>query len=171
MAKKKAEEKETAPQQSVSETENAEKTAGTHDFEKEFGELNDKYLRLLAEYDNFRKRTAKEKEELGSFVKAQVLTSFLSVLDNLSRAVESETEETPLYKGVLMVKKQIEEVLFSFGVEEIPALGEPFDPQVHNAVMRVDDENAGEGTVVSELQKGYRADGRVLRYSMVSVAN
>ncbi|MBQ6794985.1 MAG: nucleotide exchange factor GrpE [Clostridia bacterium] len=138
--------------------------------EKELEALNDKYLRLVAEYDNYRKRTAKEKEAIYPEAKISVVAAFLPVLDNLERALATAGDD-PIYEGVKMISKQFVETLKSTGVEEIPAVGEKFNPDVHNAVMHIDDESYGENEVVEEFQKGYRLGERIIRYSMVKVAN
>ena len=138
--------------------------------EKELEALNDKYLRLVAEYDNYRKRTVKEKEAIYPEAKISVVAAFLPVLDNLERALATAGDD-PIYEGVKMISKQFVETLKSTGVEEIPAVGEKFNPDVHNAVMHIDDESYGENEVVEEFQKGYRLGERIIRYSMVKVAN
>lgn len=137
-------------------------------------ELNDKYLRLGAEYDNFRKRSAKEKEGIYADACCDILTQILPVLDNLERAALYNTEEsaqTPLGKGLELTLKSFTETLNKLGVAEIKALGKPFNPDLHNAVMHVDDESFGEGEVVEVFMKGYAKGDKVLRYSMVKVAN
>lgn len=139
--------------------------------EKELKALNDKYLRVVAEYDNYRKRTAKEKESIYPEAKVSVVSSFLPVLDNFERALNAANDTDPLYEGVKMIKKQFEETLKSIGVEEIKAVGEKFDPNFHNAVMHVDDDSYGENEIVEEFQKGYKTGDRIIRYSMVKVAN
>ena len=141
---------------------------------KEVSELNDKYLRLCAEYDNFRRRTAKEKENTYADACCDTLEQILPVLDNLERAAQYNTEdsaETPMGKGLELTLKSFVETLSKLGVAEIEALGKDFDPNVHNAVMHVEDENAGENTVVEVFMKGYAKGDKVLRYSMVKVAN
>ena len=141
---------------------------------KEVSELNDKYLRLCAEYDNFRRRTAKEKESAYADACCDTLEQILPVLDNLERAAQYNTEdsaETPMGKGLELTLKSFAETLSKLGVAEIEALGKDFDPNVHNAVMHVEDENAGENTVVEVFMKGYAKGDKVLRHSMVKVAN
>ena len=141
---------------------------------KEVSELNDKYLRLCAEYDNFRRRTAKEKESVYADACCDTLEQILPVLDNLERAAQYNTEdsaETPMGKGLELTLKSFAETLSKLGVAEIEALGKDFDPNVHNAVMHVEDENAGENTVVEVFMKGYAKGDKVLRHSMVKVAN
>ena len=136
-------------------------------------EAEDKYLRLYAEYDNFRRRSQKEKEGIYSDAYVDALTQILPILDNLERAAQYSTEDSehPLAKGLELTLKSFAETMEKMGVTEIPALGEKFDPNVHNAVMHVDDESLGENEVVEVFMKGYAKGDKVLRYSMVKVAN
>lgn len=130
----------------------------------------DKYLRLAAEYDNFRRRSAKERENLYADVYAEALAVFLPVIDNLERAAQYADGES-VAKGVALTLKGINDTLERLGITEIEAAGQPFDPEVHNAVLHVEDETLGESVVAEVLQKGYRKGDRVLRYAMVKVAN
>ena len=132
---------------------------------------NDKYLRLAAEYDNYRKRTAKEKESIYADAKLDTVKPFLDVADNLDRAVSQFEEGDPHRQGMELICKQFAAVLEKLGVTEIEALGQPFDPAKHNAVMHIEDESLGEGEIVEVLQKGYRKGDRIIRYAMVKVAN
>lgn len=171
--KKSEEEKEIKEQETV---ENAEVTEEApleeeNEFEKKYNDVNEKYLRTLAEYDNYRKRTIKEKESIYPEAKAVVVEKFLPVLDNFQRAIESAENKDAFYEGVVMLKKQMDDVLATLGVEEIKAVGEEFNPEVHNAVMHVEDEEAGENIIVEEFQRGYKIGDRVIRHSMVKVAN
>lgn len=136
-------------------------------------EANDKYMRLYAEYDNFRRRTQKEKEGIYSDAYVDALTQILPILDNLERAAQYSTEDSehPLAKGLELTLKSFAETMEKMGVSEIPALGEQFDPNVHNAVMHIDDESFGENEVVEVFMKGYAKGDKVLRFSMVKVAN
>ena len=134
-------------------------------------EKEDQYLRLAAEYDNYRKRTAKEKESAWTQAKADTVAAFLPVYDNLERALKQETCDAAYAKGVEMTMKGLQDVLAKLGVEKIPALGETFDPNRHNAVMHVDDESAGETTVVEVFQQGFICGDKVIRFAMVKVAN
>ena len=134
-------------------------------------EAADKYLRLAAEYDNYRKRTAKEKENAWSEAKAQTVAAFLPVYDNLERALKQETADEAYKKGVEMTMKGLQDALTTLGVEVIPALGETFDPNRHNAVMHCDDPEAGESTIVEVFQQGFICGDKVIRFSMVKVAN
>ena len=132
---------------------------------------DDKYLRLAAEYDNYRTRTAKEKEALWSSAKADTVAAFLPVYDNLERAIKQETADEAYKKGVEMTMNQLKEVFSKLGIEEIPALGEKFDPNLHNAVMHIDDENFGENEISQVFQAGFRCGDKVIRFAMVQVAN
>ena len=134
-------------------------------------EAADKYLRLAAEYDNYRKRTAKEKESAWSEAKAQTVAAFLPVYDNLERALKQESADEAYKKGVEMTMKGLQDALTGLGVEVIPALGETFDPNRHNAVMHTDDPEAGENTIVEVFQQGFMCGEKVIRFSMVKVAN
>ena len=132
---------------------------------------DDRYLRLAAEYDNYRKRTAKEKESIWTTAKADTAAAFLPVYDNLERAIKQETADEAYKKGVEMTMNQLKEVFSKLGIEEIPALGEQFDPNLHNAVMHIDDENLGENVVAQVFQAGFRCGEKVIRFAMVQVAN
>jgi len=138
---------------------------------KALSEAEDKFLRLCAEYDNYRKRTSKEKESAWLDSKLQTVAEFLPVYDNLERALKQETADGAYAKGVEMTMKGFQDVLAKLGVEVIPALGENFDPNRHNAVMHVDDENAEENTIVEVFQQGFICGEKVIRFSMVKVAN
>lgn len=133
--------------------------------------LNDKYLRICAEYDNFRKRSQKEKEALYKDVKAETLKSFLPVYDNLLRALAQPTEDAAYAKGVEMIMTQFNTTMEKLGVEKIESLGQTFDPAFHNAVMHVDDEEKGENEIVEVFQEGFKMGDKVIRFAMVKVAN
>ena len=139
--------------------------------QEQLAQQEEKFLRLAAEYDNYRKRTAKEKESIWTRVKADTAAAFLPVYDNLERAIKQETADEAYKKGVEMTMTQLKEVFAKLGIEEIPALGETFDPNVHNAVMHIDDENFGENTIAEVFQAGFRCGEKVLRFSVVKVAN
>ena len=138
---------------------------------QELAEKDDKYLRLAAEYDNFRRRSQKEKDSLYCDIKADTLTKFLPVYDNLVRALAAETEDEAYRKGVEMIMNQFNTTLEKLDVKAIPAVGEKFDPAIHNAVMHVDDDTKGENEIVEEFQKGFKIGDKVIRFSMVKVAN
>ena len=131
----------------------------------------DKFLRLAAEYDNYRKRTAKEKEALWTDIKCDTAAAFLPVYDNLERAMNQPTADEAYKKGVEMTMNQLKEVFTKLGITEIPSLGEPFDPKFHNAVMHVEDENLGENVVSQVFQAGFQCGEKVIRFAMVQVAN
>ena len=132
----------------------------------------DKYLRLAAEYDNYRKRTAKEKESLYNDAKIDTVKALLGVYDNLERGIaQYGDEESPHRKGLEMVFNQFKESLRKLGVETMDAVGQPFDPEKHNAVMHIEDESYGENTVAEVLQQGFTLGDKVLRFAIVKVAN
>ena len=171
MAKKKkdeAPEEQAAPETTAEETVAETPVAEVADPVKE---EHDKYLRLMAEYDNFRKRSAKERENIYADVRVDTVTKFLPVYDNLQRALAAETTDEAYKKGVEMTFTQLKEIFTKLGVEEIEAVGQSFDPTVHNAVMHIDDEAYGENIIVQEFQKGFKLGEKVIRFSMVQVAN
>ena len=162
---------DTAQAASSEETVKDERDEKIAALENELAGEKDKYLRLAAEYDNFRKRTIKEREGLIMDIRSDVLTKILPVYDNLSRALLQHTEDEAYKKGVEMTMTQLTQILEKMGVTEIKALGEKFDPALHNAVMHIEDENAGEGVIVQEYEKGFMLGDKVIRFSMVVVAN
>ena len=175
--KKKNEAPEETPEKE-SESETAAQTKTDENASKDTGETaekaagdSEKYLRLLAEYDNFRKRSAKERENIYTDVRVDTVTKFLPVYDNLKRALETETADEAFKKGVEMTFNQLGDVFKKLGVEEIEAEGKTFDPTLHNAVMHVDDDAYGENVIVQELEKGFKLGDKVIRFSMVKVAN
>ena len=139
--------------------------------DEKLAQAEEKYLRLAAEYDNYRKRTAKEKESAWTNAKAQTVAAFLPVYDNLERALKQQTTDEAYAKGVEMTMKGLQDALSGLGVELIPALGETFDPNRHNAVMHVEDDAAEENTVVEVFQQGFTCGDKVIRFAMVKVAN
>ena len=140
--------------------------------DEELNAKQDQYQRLLAEYDNFKRRTQKEKEAIYTDSVKDTVAKLLPVIDNLIRAVDAFADkESEECKGVAMVLKQTEEIFTNMGVTEIKAVGEQFNPELHNAVMHIDDEKIDDNTVVEEFQKGYMYKDKVIRYSMVKVAN
>lgn len=168
--KAEAPKKEKKPKkESAKKTDNKEEIKAA--VEKAVAEEKEKYLRLAAEYDNFRRRTQKEKESLYGDIKADALTKFLPVYDNLERALKQETADEAYRKGVEMIMTQFVSTMEKLGVTEIEALGEKFDPAKHNAVMHVDDESFGENEVVEVFQKGFKLNDKVIRFAMVKVAN
>ena len=138
--------------------------------ENELAEQNDKYMRMMAEYDNFRKRSAKEKEGTYADAYADALKSILPIIDNLERAI-GVTDADGVLKGLEMTLKGADEALKKMGVEAFGAEGDAFDPNIHNAVMMVESDERAEGEIVSVFQKGYRKGDKIIRYAMVTVAN
>ena len=185
------EEKQTASEQTVPETEAAaveeevetaanteEVSDGTSELEtklaeseKALAEKDKQYQYLAAEYDNFRRRSAKEKTDAYSNAKADAALAFLPVFDNLQRALAAPCTDEAYAKGVEMTMTQLRQVLEKLGITEIDALNQPFDPNLHNAVMRVDDDSVGESTVVEVFQSGFKMGDKVIRFAMVKVAN
>ena len=137
----------------------------------EVAALNDKYLRLMAEYDNYRKRSQKEKDALYGDIKANTLRDFLPVYDNLVRALAQPTEDEAYKKGVEMIMTQFGKTLEKLGVTEMDCLGQKFDPAFHNAVMHVDDPEKGENEIVEVFQQGFVMGDKIVRHAMVKVAN
>ena len=138
---------------------------------QDYDELDDRYKRILAEFENFKKRSAKEREGLYNSILSDVIEVILPVVDNLENAAKVETKDESYKQGVELVLKQFKDVLTSKGIEEIKAVGETFDPSLHEAVGSVQDDTKGEKEIVQEYRKGYKIGNRVIRHSMVVVAN
>lgn len=164
---------EAAPEaETAAEPEKAEaKPADEKPRDDALAAMNDKYLRLCAEYDNFRKRSQKEKDALYDDIKANTLKSFLPVYDNLVRALNQPTEDEAYKKGVEMIMAQFRATMEKLGVTEMDCLGQKFDPAFHNAVMHVEDEEKGENEIVEVFQQGFMLGDKVIRFAMVKVAN
>lgn len=137
----------------------------------DFAALNDRYLRLCAEYDNFRKRSVRERDALYGDIKSDTLIKFLPVYDNLVRALAQTTDDEAYRKGVEMIMNQFNTTMEKLGVSRIKSLGEKFDPAFHNAVMHVDDKDKGENEIVEVFQEGFLMGDKVIRFAMVKVAN
>lgn len=137
----------------------------------EYDELDDRYKRILAEFENFKKRSAKERESLYGSILSDVVAGMLPILDNLENAAKVETKDEEYKKGIELVLKQFQDTLKSKGVEEIKTVGETFDPELHEAVSSVQDDTKGEKEIVQEYRKGYKIGTKVIRHSMVVVAN
>ena len=139
---------------------------------KQLESVKDQFVRLTAEYDNYRKRTTKEKDNIYQDAKADTIKEFLAVYDNLERAAASEGgEDSPHKKGLEMIFQQVKDILKKLGVTEIEAKGQPFDPEKHNAVMHIDDESLGENVVAQVFQAGFMLGDKVIRHAIVQVAN
>ena len=161
-----AEKNESRKNDSKSENKNKEVVP-----KQDYDELDDRYKRILAEFENFKKRSAKEREGLYNSILSDVIEVILPVVDNLENAAKVETKDESYKQGVELVLKQFKDVLTSKGIEEIKAVGETFDPSLHEAVSSVQDDTKGEKEIVQEYRKGYKIGNRVIRHSMVVVAN
>ena len=163
-AAKQPEEKkpEDAKQQEASEFEKAQQA---------LAQEHDSYLRLAAEYDNYRKRSQKEKDNLYTEIRSETVEKFLPVYDNLERALAQETQDAAFKKGVEMTMNQLVSVMEKLGVESFGAAGDHFDPQLHNAVMHIEDESLGENVIAEVFQKGFKVGDKIVRFAMVKVAN
>ena len=152
--------------------ENKKLTAELEKAKADLTAQNDKYLRMIAEYDNFRKRSGKEKDAAYADAYGDALAAILPVIDNLERALQfaDGTESNPLTEGVKMTLKQFEDAMTRLGVESFGARGDEFDPRIHNAIMKVEDEELGENKIAEVLQKGYRKGDRVIRDALVKVS-
>ena len=137
----------------------------------ELDDITDRYKRILAEFENHKKRSQKEREMLYSSILADLVEKMLPVLDNLENAAKAETQDEEYKKGIELVLKQFKDVLTANGVEEIEAVGKTFDPELHEAVSSIQDENLGEKEIASEYRKGYKIGTKIIRHSMVVVAN
>lgn len=168
----KKEEKELEKETISEETEEA-----TEETEVSIDELKavyeDKLFRLAAEYDNFRKRSIKERDMIAASSVSDAVTHLLPAMDNLSRAIEAlgAEEDSPAKQGFMLIARQFDEAFANIGIEKIPAVGTEFDPNLHNAVMHVDDESVGDNIIVEELMPGYKYKEKIIRHSMVKVAN
>lgn len=139
--------------------------------QQELDELNDRYKRVLAEFENYKKRSGKERETLYNSILSDIVEVFLPIVDNLENAVKAETQDEEYRKGVELVLKQFKDILKAKGVEEIPAIGETFDPTLHEAVSSIQDPEKNAQEIVQEYRKGYKIGSKVIRHSMVVVAN
>lgn len=172
---KKSEPKKDGDKAAEKEDKSKKKDKSSEELEKLKKELvdeKDKHLRVLAEYDNYRKRSQKERENIYADVRSDTIEKFLPVYDNLERALKQATTDEAYSKGVEMIMSQFKEIMANAGVSEIDAAaGTAFDPNIHNAVMHVEDDTLGESVVVEEFQKGFKLGDKVLRCSVVKVAN
>ena len=173
MAKKKEEKKEmpVTEEQAEAVEETVEAAPEVNEWEEKYNAEHDSYLRLAADYDNFRKRTIKEKELSYGNGKADAVEKLLPVYDNLERALNQPTEDEAYKKGVEMTMTQLTEILTGLGVEIFGTVGDAFDPNFHNAVMHIDDESFGENTICQVFQKGFKLGDKIVRFAMVQVAN
>lgn len=175
MAKKDKEKQET-PEEEVKETSEtpepaAEEAPETNPWEEKYNAEHDSYLRLAADYDNFRKRSRKEQEQSYTNGKSDAIVKLLPVYDNLERALNQPTEDAAYKKGVEMTMTELVKILTGLGVEIYGAPGDSFDPTLHNAVMHTEDESAAENTITQVFQKGFKLGDKIVRFAMVQVAN
>ena len=139
--------------------------------QEELDDITDRYKRILAEFENFKKRSGKERESLYNMILSDIVSSILPILDNLENAAKAESKDEEYKKGIELVLKQFQDTLKSKGVEEIKTVGETFDPELHEAVSSVQDDTKGEKEIVQEYRKGYKIGTKIIRHSMVVVAN
>ena len=161
----------TPPPRKKKPSQTAALTAEVAALKAQLAEANDKYLRMLAEYDNFRRRSVKEKQGVWSDAVAQTLKDLLPIADNLDRAAHATGDAEAIRQGLDMTLKAMTEMFARLGVEVYGKVGEPFDPTYHNAVMHIDDEAFGENVIAEVFQVGYRIGEKVIRFAMVKVAN
>ena len=170
MAKKDKEKQETPVEETVAEAP-AEETVEVNPWEEKYNAEHDQLLRLAAEFDNFRKRTIKEKEASYGNGKADTVAKMLPVYDNLERALQQPTEDAAYKKGVEMTMAELVKIFTGLGVEIYGAVGDSFDPELHNAVMHIESEALAENTIAAVFQKGVKIGDKVVRFAMVQVAN
>ena len=174
MAKKEKEQKETPVEEVIEETaaeETTEAAPEVNPFEEKYNAERDAHLRLAAEFDNFRKRTVKEKEASYTNGRADAVEKLLPVYDNLARALKQETADAAFKKGVEMTMTELVKILGGMGVEIFGEAGEMFDPNLHNAVLHIDDDSIPENTITQVFQQGFKMGEKIVRFAMVQVAN
>ena len=155
----------------IDETQEKEESYIIDPKQQELDELNDRYKRVFAEFENYKKRSSKERETLYNSIVSDIVEVFLPVVDNLENALKIETQDIEYKKGIELVLKQFKDILKSKGVEEISAMGVTFDPALHEAVSSVQDPEKNAQEIVQEYRKGYKIGSKVIRHSMVVVAN
>ena len=171
MAKKKEKMENPTPEETVVEETAEETTPEVNEWEEKYNAQYDSYLRLAADYDNYRKRTAKEKDAAYGNGKADAVEKLLPVYDNLERALNQETADAAYKKGVELTMNELIKIFTGLGVEIFGNVGDEFDPNLHNAVMHVDNEELGENVIAQVFQKGFKIGDKVVRFAMVQVAN
>lgn len=156
-------------------TENISDVVGSNEeyvkLKEDFEELDDRYKRMFAEFENYKKRSQKEKEGIYGMITGDVVATMLPVMDNLQKAAEAKSEDAGYQDGVKLVYRQFAEALKSLGLEEIETVGKRFDPEFHEAVSHIQDDTKGDQEIVQEYRKGYKIGNKVVRHSMVIVAN
>ena len=153
------------------ETVNTEKENEFDKTKQELEETTDRLKRIMAEFENYKKRSSKERESLYNSLLADIISSFLPIIDNLEKAVDAKTEDEGYKQGIELVLKQFMDTFTSLGIETIKTVGETFDPEMHEAVSSIQDETKGEKEVVQEFRKGYKIGTKIIRHAMVVVAN
>ena len=171
MAKDKKKEVAEEVVEEVETTETVEETPVVNEWEEKYNAERDAHLRVAAEFDNFRKRTIKEKDASYGNGKADTVAKLLPVYDNLERALNQPTEDAAYKKGVEMTMTELEKIFAGLGVEIFGQAGDGFNPELHNAVMHVENEELGENTIAAVFQKGFKIGDKVVRFAMVQVAN
>ncbi len=173
MGKKEKDTKNPAVEETVEEpaAEEVAEAPAVDPWEEKYNAEHDAYLRLYADYDNYRKRTAKEKDAAYGHGKADAIAKMLPIYDNLERALNQETVDAAYKKGVEMTMAELVKIFSALGVEIFGEAGDAFNPELHNAVMHMEDESLGENTIASVFQKGFRLGDKVIRFAMVQVAN
>lgn len=164
-------ENEKAPEAEKKEKKKSKKDVEIEELKAELNLKSDQLMRTAAEFDNFKKRTEREKASVAEFAKAGLIKQLLPIIDNIDRASAADRESADYIKGIEMIVKQFESVISNLNIEEIAKAGDSFDPNYHEAVMHIEDESVGENTVVEVLQKGYKIGSTVIRAAMVKVAN
>ncbi len=164
-------ENEKAPEAEKKEKKKSKKDVEIEELKAELNLKSDQLMRTAAEFDNFKKRTEREKASVAEFAKAGLIKQLLPIIDNIDRASAADRESADYIKGIEMIVKQFESVVSNLNIEEIAKAGDSFDPNYHEAVMHIEDESVGENTVVEVLQKGYKIGSTVIRAAMVKVAN
>ena len=171
MSKKEMEQNETPVEETVEAVEETPEVPEVNPWEEKYNAERDAHLRIAAEYDNFRKRTVKEKEASYGNGKADAIAKLLPVYDNLERALNQPTEDAAYKKGVEMTMNELTKIFTGLGVEIFGNAGDSFDPALHNAVMHIENEELGENTIAAVFQKGFKLGDKVIRFAMVQVAN
>ncbi len=164
-------ENEKAPEAEKKEKKKSKKDVEIEELKAELNLKSDQLMRTAAEFDNFKKRTEREKASVAEFAKAGLIKQLLPIIDNIDRASAADRESADYIKGIEMIVKQFESVVSNLNIEEIAKAGDSFDPNYHEAVMHIEDESVGENTIVEVLQKGYKIGSTVIRAAMVKVAN
>lgn len=162
------ENKEVKNSEEINETKNITKE---NKLKEEYDELEDRYKRLFAEFENYKKRSQKERDSIYGMITGDVVATMLPIMDNLEKAAEAKTEDEKYQEGVKLVARQFQEALKRMGLEEIETIGERFNPEYHEAVSHIEDTTKGEQEIVEEYRKGYKIGNKVVRHSMVIVAN